>query len=178
VDWSKLWVSKRWSHEQVLFILDQVVHLGLLVALAFWLGFPTLHKPEWLSLASESSFLGTVARVYLNPEVIGIILAYTISLFFGVIWVQLYAMGKDSVRFGNEWLTPGERWTGAIERGLFTSALWLGSWPMLLLSIMLSLAAYYFKWKVWMSPRFFLFRSGASYILAGLVGLLLRFLEK
>lgn len=174
VDWGKIKLIPKRQSTQVLFFIDQGIHVGLLVALAFCLGFPTLDNLVWPSFLLESEVLVGLIRLYLNPEVMGIILAYVISLYFGVIWVQMLAMGQDGERAVKVWLTPQERWVGMVERGLVTSAIWLGSCFCLGIAILFTIGVYYWLWKSWMQGRFFMFRSAASYFLAGLVGLVLR----
>jgi hypothetical protein len=159
------------------FLLDQGIHLGLLVLLAYWAGFPELNQKDWSPWLSGTYIFDSLVRLYLDPKAIAVALAYVISLFFGVIWVQTFTVSRVGSPGSGLWLSPLEKWAGIAERGLITTGVWFSNLPLLLLGFSLPFIVHYVSWRNWMSLRFFLTRTAASFLLSVAVGLGLKLMS-
>lgn len=176
IDWIKISLTRSRPDlsTHLLFFLDQGIHVVSLVILAAILNFPNL-DPNVLSLEGKGKILAGLLSLYLDPVTIGVILAYTISIFFGMIWVQMIAEEQGGGSLRGKWLTLGEKWEGVFERTLVTTGFWFFNGVLFLLSLGLAFGVYQFAWKKWMPKRFFLVRTAVSFLLAGIMGLILRF---
>jgi len=169
VDALKLsWQRAEPRHAHALFWLDQTVHVGLLLLLAAVLGFP---RPETCQVKWLPAW-------YWEPAVLGTAAAFLIAAFFGAIWVQTAAAAccLPGDRQREVWLTQEEKWTGIIERTMIAAgvgggwaAFWLGG-------LALGIGIYAWRWRNWMSFRFWAARSLLGWMLAAAMGLAVRFI--
>lgn len=171
LDWQKVKQSDvKGGQGQLLFFLDQALHLALIFGLAALLGFPG-RPPE-----AETGMLSW----YYRTDIMTAAVIYTLTMFFGAVWVQLTAYGLTSSAGGVEarggqWLTCSERWLGVLERALITTGVWGGYLSLVLAGLIVTAFAYGFFWKDWMGRPFFAVRTLISVVLAMVLGIVLKF---